>query len=88
MFKIVIVGTVMVLANAMKHPINKEIVAEIKQKASWEPFEHDENPLKNHSAQHLYSLLGAKIDPDQDYSDFKSFGYVAAALPDNFDASE
>ena len=60
MFKLVLVGTVLATAYGAGHPINQEIVDEIKAKAtSWTPMEVDENPLSKLSAEEVKGLLGA-----------------------------
>lgn len=53
MFKLIIVGLVSTLALAEnQHPINEDIVARIKSKATtWVPHEVDENPLRNLSVE-------------------------------------
>ena len=59
MFKLAIVGTVAAYATAKFHPINEDIVKEIKAKATtWTAHEPSENPLRHHSAEHLQGLLG------------------------------
>lgn len=58
MFKLVVVGTVAALASAF-HPINKDIVDEIKQKATtWVPHEVEENPLANKTLSEIMGMLG------------------------------
>jgi hypothetical protein len=87
MLKFVIVGTVMAVASAMNHPITQDIISEIKAKAStWAPMEINENPLAGYTSKHLYSLLSAKNDTDNDWSDFATVAAVGA-YPDNFNAA-
>jgi hypothetical protein len=60
MFKLAVVGTVAALATATKvHPINEDIVKEIKAKATtWTAHEVSENPLRHRSHDELLTLLG------------------------------
>ena len=84
MFKLAVVGTVAVLAAAKHHPINEDIVNQVKAKAkTWVPHEVVENPLRNKSLGEIYGLLGTKkIDAVGDYPAPE----VNANLPDNFDS--
>jgi hypothetical protein len=84
MFKLAIVGTVAALATAKHHPINDDIVAQVKSKAkTWVAHEAHENPLKDMSLGEIYGLLGTKkVDAVGDYPAPE----VNAGLPDNFDS--
>ena len=67
MQKLVIVGIVAAVAAAVQHPVNENLVNEIKNKAAtWTPMEVDENPLSSVEADHLYKLLGAPFDKEQE----------------------
>lgn len=58
MFKLIVVGTVFTFAAAY-HPVNQDLVDEIKAKATtWEPMEVHENPLANKSIDEIRGLLG------------------------------
>lgn len=62
MYKLVIVGTIAAFAAAHKHPVNPDIVNEIKQKAStWTPMEVHENPLSKLTIEQVKGLLGTQI---------------------------
>jgi C1A family cysteine protease len=53
----------------MKHPVNEDIVKEIKAKATtWHPHEVHENPLSKMEAGHVYGLLGAKVQAPVGYT--------------------
>ena len=66
MFKLVIVGTVCALSamvSGKSHPINANIVAEIKAKAQgWEAHSAETNPLKHHTREELLNLVGTNIN--------------------------
>lgn len=64
MLKFVIVGTIAAVASAGAsfHPVSKEMVEEIKARATtWVPFEVEENPLKDVPLENLIGLLGTKV---------------------------
>jgi cathepsin B len=85
MFKLAVVGTVAALATAKHHhPINHDIVNEVKAKAqTWTAHEAHENPLKDMSLGEIYGLLGTKkIDPVGDYPAPEE----NASLPSAFDS--
>ena len=65
MFKILVVGTISAFAAASDyHPVNQEIVDEIRAKATtWEPMEVHENPLASKSIEEIRGLFGVHIDP-------------------------
>ncbi len=66
MFKLVIVGTVCALSamvSGKSHPINTNIVAEIKAKAKgWEAHPVESNPLNTHTREELLNLVGTNLD--------------------------
>lgn len=88
MLKLVIVGTIMAYVQAtMKHPVNADMVAEIKAKTnSWIPMEAHKNPLGKLEVNELYSLLGGKFDPDLDVDEFSTV--EVGDYPDAFDSRE
>lgn len=62
MFKLAFVGTIAAFAFAQQHPVNEDLVEEIKQKTnSWVPHSADENPLKDKSMTEIMGLLGTVI---------------------------
>lgn len=62
MFKLAFVGTIAAFAFAQQHPINDDLVEEIKQKTnSWVPHSADENPLKDKSMSELMGLFGTVL---------------------------
>jgi cathepsin B len=69
MFKLVVVGLVMVAANAFTHPVNSVMVNNIRQSTSkWVAHDVETNPLRNYSLQQLKSLLGTFVDAPEDGS--------------------
>lgn len=89
MFKLVIVGTVMVLASAMpvnhkSHPINSEIVAQIQSRTSaWEAHTPETNPLSNMTREELLALVGTYVPAPRFESEDQYTPLTA--LPASFD---
>lgn len=69
MFKLAIVGTIAAVAFAHEdHPINREIIEEIKAKTSlWTPHEYENNPLRHKSIEEIHSMLGLNIEYTQTF---------------------
>ena len=88
MLKLVIVGSVIATAFA-HHPINEDIVKEIKEKArSWEPMEVNENPLSKYTYEELKGFLGTYQD---DYDSVFLTGETADpnySAPASFDSRQ
>ena len=65
MLKIVVLGSVLSVALAdLVHPVNEDIVREIRQKATtWTPMDPAKNPLSKLSAEEVYGLSGS--DPNE-----------------------
>jgi cathepsin B len=62
MFKLAIIGTVAVMAAAYDHPINSDIVHEIRTKTSaWRTHEPSENPLKHWTMEEIKARLGTIV---------------------------
>ena len=60
MFKLVLIGTIIASAVALRHPVNEDHVAEIKKRAtSWTPMEVADNPLSKLTVDEIYGMLGA-----------------------------
>jgi cathepsin B len=87
MFKLVIVGTVMVLASATRHPINNEIVTAIKSRTTmWSAHDVETNPLRNYSQEKLRGMLGTIISPVEESSDIQfAQPTLIEALPAGWD---
>lgn len=50
MFKVAIAGTIVATALAQVHPVNEDLINEIKEKTQkWIPADKDSNPLANKS---------------------------------------
>jgi len=70
MYKLVVVGAVLSAAYATYHPINEDIVKDIKSKTShWTPMATTKNPLSKYSVQQLKGMMGTQIT--------EPFGYAA-----------
>lgn len=81
MYKLVIVGTIMAMA-AASHPINEQMVSNIKKSATWKPLEASANPLKDYTHEELLGMLGTYIVPVN-----KAYARPAVvATPAEFDA--
>lgn len=62
MFKLAVIGTVAASALGMTHPVNPDLVNDIKNKAdSWTPFEPEHNPLKELNIAEIKGLLGTIV---------------------------
>lgn len=62
MYKLVVIGTIAAFAAADVHPINKDIVSEIRSKATtWTAHDVETNPLKNLSIEEIQARLGTII---------------------------
>lgn len=84
MLKFVILGTIASYATAALHPVNKEIIEDIKNKATtWTPMEHEENPLTSYTPEQIKSLLGTHVrGPIQGYTSPD----VMNGMPKSFDS--
>jgi len=84
MYKLAIVGTaISVVAAAAYHPVNQEIIDEIKLKAkTWKPMELAKNPLAKMSADDVLGLMCGHNSEDS--NEFFAEA-VLTAVPDNFD---
>ena len=70
MHKLIIVGIVTAVASALEHPVNQQMVDEIKRLGgSWEPMEVDENPLSQLEVDDVYRLLGSPFIDIEPYND-------------------
>jgi hypothetical protein len=62
MFKVAIAGTIVASALAQVHPINEDLINEIKEKTQkWIPADPSTNPLANKSMTQIMGLLGTHI---------------------------
>jgi cathepsin B len=88
MFKLVIIGTIVALAAASSHPINKQIIADIRQRTHrWEAYDFETNPMKDYSYGKLMGLLGTVNNPAKERIPEFSYADVEMLqqLPANFD---
>ena len=73
--KFIILAIVVALAFAATHPVNEDIVAEIKEKATWTPMEVDENPFAYMPVEQIKAMMGTKLvvaDGAVEESDFNA----------------
>ena len=81
MLRLIVIGTVAAFTAATNsHPVNEDIVNEIKEKATtWEPMEVEENPLSAKSIEEIgglfgsFEMEGANIAPPQIKDSVPSF---------------
>jgi len=60
--KLIIVGTIAATAFAIDHPVNENVVNDIKSKTTkWTPMDPSENPLSNLSTSDILGLLGTHV---------------------------
>jgi hypothetical protein len=86
MFKLVIIGTIAALASASSHPINSQIVKDIKERTNrWQPHDIESNPLKNHSYGKLMGLLGTVTHPTEEADMLYAPVEMVGDVPANFD---
>ena len=89
MLKLIVVGIVATLTSATpltRHPVNADIVAEIRAKAAtWTPMDPSENPLSKKSLEEIQGLVGLELRPRPEGSIHKRTP-VKADLPKSFDS--
>lgn len=86
MFKLVIVGTIMAAASAMRHPVNSQIVHAIRSKdTTWEAHEPETNPLRNYSIEKLKGMLGLILNHEEMDSTVYREPMVVEDKPSEFD---
>lgn len=84
MNKLVILGTA--AAVAVAHPINLQMTKNVKEAAaSWEPYEPQENPLKDLTHQQLMGLLGTTFEVPNG-ADIPEYVSLQGSVPTDFDA--
>ena len=82
--KLVIIGTIALSAFAEPdHPVNDDIVNNIKQQNQWQPYETNENPFKDFSLVDIKGLLGTIPGDAGNYP-----GPDLVDVPESFDARE
>lgn len=81
----IILGTVATISLAAYHPVNEDIVKEIREKTDlWEPAEVDQNPLSQYAVEHLNGLLGTNLKAPTGL--YKRPDMSANGVPDAFDS--
>jgi len=86
MFKLVFVGTILAMAAA--HPINQNIIDEIRAKATWRAHDLSTNPLANLSHDKIKSMLGLNLEEQNDNYEYLSPTIVKGGAPASFDARD
>ncbi|CAI2375009.1 unnamed protein product [Moneuplotes crassus] len=93
--KLLICAVLLVSVALASHPINKEIVEEIKQATKlWTPTDPEENIFRFHHTETLVSMLGTKIDHERDMEVGEDMGindYLEEgenSVPSSFDSRE
>ncbi len=86
MYKLVVVGTILASIQAQFHPVNEEIIEQIKQRAdTWEPMEIEDNPLHHMTTEQALALLGTIFDDEE--SEFpEPILDESLTLPTDFDS--
>lgn len=93
--KFVIIALMLLAATFARHPINKEIVEEIKRSTTqWWPVEPEDNIFQFHNAEQITSMLGTKMDLERDIKVAEEMGIFdynlesVEAVPAAFDSRE
>ncbi len=81
--KFIIFALVVALALAEMHPVNEQIVAEIKAKANWTPMEPEENPFAYMPLEQIKAMMGTKLVVNEETAE--DLGFTA---DESFDARE
>jgi cathepsin B len=86
MFKLAVAGSVAAFALAQEHPINQDIINEIKEKTDlWTPAEVSQNPLRFYTMEGLRGRFGTILNSN----DNQLYPEVEVqATPDNFDSRQ
>ena len=79
--KIVILAILIAFTYAAMHPVNHDLVAEIKAKATWTPMEPEENPFFFMPVEQIKAMMGTKLQVVEETAE--DLGFVADA---EFDA--
>jgi cathepsin B len=73
--KLAICVLLLIAAINARHPVNQEIVDEIKQSTNlWWPAEPKDNHFQYHSEEQIVGLMGTKIDHDRDVEQATEMG--------------
>jgi C1A family cysteine protease len=69
MYKLVVVGTILATTSAhYDHPVNEEIIEQIKARATtWVPMEIEDNPLHHMTADQARGLLGTIFTTETEF---------------------
>jgi cathepsin B len=93
--KFIIIALMLFAATFAKHPVNKEIVEEIKKLTTqWWPVEPENNIFQFHNAEQISSMLGTKMDLERDIKVAEEMGIFdynlesVEAVPAAFDSRE
>jgi len=87
MYKSLVVGALAGVATAgTYHPVNPQVIAEIKEKASWKAMEMEKNPFTQKTYAEIKNMLGAIITDEADLGEYRS-PTILSAIPATYDAS-
>ncbi len=93
--KLLICAVLLLSVAFATHPINEDIVEEIKSATNlWTPVEPEENMFKFHATEQIVSMLGTHIDEERDVKEAEKMGifdYLEEPLesvPANFDSRD
>jgi len=81
--KFIVLALVVALAFAEMHPVNEQIVSEIKEKATWTPMETEENPFAYMPLEQIKAMMGTKLVVNEETA--QDLGFTA---DESFDARE
>ena len=93
--KLIICVVLLLSATMARHPVNQQIVDEIKRSTNlWTPVEPEENIFRFHGEEQIVSMLGAKIDIERDIRVAEEMGILdhsvepVESVPASFDSRE
>ena len=93
--KVIIFAILLLSVTFARHPVNQEIVEEIKRSTNlWTPVEPEENIFQYHSEEKIVSMMGTKLDLERDIRVAEEMGIynyneeARESVPANFDSRE
>ncbi|CAI2372444.1 unnamed protein product [Moneuplotes crassus] len=79
--KFIVFVLLVAVALAEVHPVNDDIVREIKETATWTPMEPEENPFAYMSVEQIKGMMGTKLRVYEDTNE-----EITADIPAEFDS--
>jgi cathepsin B len=87
MYKSLVVGALAGVATAgTYHPVNPQVIAEIKEKASWKAMEMEKNPMAKKTYAEIKNMLGAILTDDETDGAEHLSPTILSALPAAYDS--